>query len=217
MFKAVIFDMDGVIIDSEPIHKKVLLRLLEEFKVTVSDEEYKNFIGLTNTVIWTKIIEKYGITENVEDLVVRQVRENLKEIGERDVEPIDGIRELLESLKREKIKIGLASSSPMEGIELVLDKFRIKGYFQEVLSGEDLERPKPEPDIFLKTAKRLGVNPWECVVIEDSKNGVKAAKAADMKCIGYLNPNSGEQDISRADLIVESIEEINIKTLEGLF
>ena len=95
--------------------------------------------------------------------------------------------------------IAIASSSPRLFIEAVVEKIGIQQYFTIIVSGEEVERSKPEPDIFLKAARLLNVNPFECLVVEDSKSGTIAAKKAGMKCIGYLNLNSGEQDLSQAD------------------
>ncbi|TDT50372.1 HAD family hydrolase [Fonticella tunisiensis] len=217
MLKAVIFDMDGVIVDSEPVHEKVCKRRFKELNINVTDEEYDAFVGTTNTEMWTIIKSKYNLNETVEELVSMHLEEVMEYLRESDETPIPGIKDLLGSIKREGIKIALASSSPMENIELVLEKFGIGDYFESVISGENLERSKPAPDIFLKSAEKLGVNPENCVVIEDSHNGVKAAKAAGMKCVGFKNINSGNQDLSMADIIVYSIEDVNIERLKALF
>ena len=95
---------------------------------------------------------------------------------------------------------------------MVVSKFELEDYFSCILSGEEVENGKPAPDIYVETAKKLGIVPEECIVIEDSKNGVMAAKEAGMKCIGFKNINSGEQDLSKADYIVNSIVEIKIQS-----
>jgi HAD superfamily hydrolase (TIGR01509 family) len=128
-----------------------------------------------------------------------------------------GILELLSNLKKEGIKIGLASSSPLETINLILEKFEIKDYFDAVISGEDLKRGKPAPDIYLKAAELLSVCPENCIGIEDSNHGVCAAKSAGMKCVGLQNTNSGNQDLSNSDLKVDSIEQLNTLMLKNLF
>ena len=217
MLKAVIFDMDGVIVDSEPAHEEVCKRRFKELNINVTDEEYSTFVGVSNKDMWTRLKENYGLKETVEELISIHLKAIMDDFRERDEKPIPGVERLLENLKAEGIKIALASSSPMENIELVLEKFGIGDYFESVISGENLERGKPAPDIFLKSAEKLGVNPENCVVIEDSHNGVKAAKAAGMKCVGFKNINSGNQDLSMADIIVYSMEDVNIEHLKGLF
>jgi len=110
----------------------------------------------------------------------------------------------------------VASSSPKFFIETVLETLRIREYFKEILSGEEVQRGKPYPDIFLETAEMLRVNPQECVVIEDSTNGIKAALAAGMKCIGFINLNSGLQDLTSASIIVDSICKINYGLISNM-
>jgi HAD superfamily hydrolase (TIGR01509 family) len=130
-----------------------------------------------------------------------------------DLKAISGIVELLEEIKTMHIPIAIASSSPKLFIEAIVQKIGIEQYFAIMLSGEEVEHSKPEPDIFLKVAGLLKVNPSECLVVEDSKSGTIAAKKAGMKCIGYQNFNSGNQDLSNADFIVNAITEIDIKKM----
>ncbi|MFW5982228.1 MAG: HAD family hydrolase, partial [Halanaerobiaceae bacterium] len=213
--KAVIFDMDGVIIDSEPIHYKVNQDLYRKLEIEVSDDEYSNFIGVSNRDHWNILKDKYGLKNTTEDLVKRQIDSNIQHLDKSDEEAIPGIIDLLEELRINNVKIALASSSAMRYIETVLEKFQIKDYFSVKVSGEDMDRGKPHPDIFLETARQLGLKPKDCLVIEDSENGVKAAKSAGMKCVAYINPNSGNQDLSLANIKVDSIKKLTIKELDN--
>lgn len=217
MLKAVIFDMDGVIIDSEPLHLEVCIDLFKKLGLNFCEKEYSTFIGVSNTSMWTTLKEKYNLKQSLEELVEIQAKANLDCIKGKDISPIAGVRELLSELKSNNIKIALASSSPVEGIELVLSKFNIREYFSDVVSGEGLKRGKPAPDIFLKAAELIGIEPENCAVVEDSNHGVSAAKAAGMKCLGFQNTNSGNQDISKADVIVNTMREVNLCLLKGLF
>lgn len=216
MIKAVIFDMDGVIVDSEPSHKKVFEKILKNLNLEISEEEYLSFIGTSNTHMWTILKKNYDLKETIEELVSNQIKENIEDFRRSNEKPIPGIVDLLKKLKNNDISTAVASSSPTEGIKLVLEKFRIEDYFDNILSGENLKRGKPAPDIFLMTANKLNVEPKHCVVIEDSENGVKAARSAGMRCIGFQNKNSGNQDLSNADIIVNSIEEINLNLIDKL-
>lgn len=215
--EAVIFDMDGVIIDSEPIHYKVNQKLYDELEIEVSKEEYNNFVGISNSDHWKHLKEKYNLTESIEELIANQNNQNLEHLEGSDEEPILGIVQILEELKIENIIIALASSSSLRYIKAVTEKFAIDDYFSLMVSGESVDRGKPYPDIFLETADKLEVDTANCVVIEDSKNGVKAAKSAGMKCIGFVNPNSGNQDLSFADTLVDSMKKVTIGMLKGLF
>ena len=179
---------------------------LKAFSLIYPKSEYSSFVGITDFDMWTFLKRKYGLNLTIPELLERQARENIEHLKTIDLEPISGIMALLERLKESKIKLGLASSSPGKVIELILQKCEVDRYFETVVSGESVKQGKPAPDIFLLAAERLGVEPRQCVVIEDSAKGIAAAKAAGMKCIGYRNPHSYQQDLSGADWIVADFE-----------
>ena len=209
MIEAVIFDMDGVIIDSEPLHFESDKMTMKFYEKEIADDELNNYVGVSNPEMWGELRSKYELVASVEELIEKQFYFKKYLIGDRKLEPISGIREFLEELKSSGIRIGLASSSSREFIELILTNLEVKKFFEVIISGDDVQKSKPAPDIFLKAAKELKVEPLNCLVIEDSSHGVKAAKLANMRCIGFSNPNSGNQDLSLADTIVSSIKEIN--------
>jgi HAD superfamily hydrolase (TIGR01509 family) len=213
MPRAVIFDMDGVIIDSEPFHWEVNNRLFKSLEIHVSDEEYRRYIGVSNIAMWTAIKRNHGLPQSVKELAALQVKGNIDFMQTEHVDPVDGVIDLLAGLKNAGALIALASSSPYQIIGMVLDMFNIEKLFDVVVSGEDFEKGKPSPDIFLKTAAMLGVLPGQCIVIEDATHGVHAAKAAGMKCIGFANANSPGQDLSKADLIVGDFRALSIERL----
>ena len=208
--KAFIFDMDGVIIDSEPIHFQVDIETMKHLGCNMSKKELEKYVGTTNEYMLTDIKKNYNIKESIEEITDYKMKLTKRKIIESDLEPIEGIKELLVNLKENSIPAAIASSSPIDFINIVVEKFKIRDYFQYIVSGEEVENGKPAPDIYIETAKKLGFDPKDCTVIEDSKNGVQAAKSAGMKCIGFANVNSGNQDLSKADIIVDSIKEINI-------
>lgn len=214
--EAVIFDMDGVIIDSEPLHFQVDLDVLNGLNVRLVQHDLEPYVGMTNPEMWKLLKERHGLTESIDELIGIQLGQKLATLEISDYEPIDGIPELLAALGEAKIKLALGSSSPIRFIDAVLDKFGIAASFTHRISGEEMERGKPAPDIFLNAAELLNVSPAGCVVIEDSLNGVAAAKAAGMSCIGYRNVNSGQQDLSKADIVVDSIRDITVELLEQI-
>lgn len=211
MIKAVIFDMDGVIIDSEPTHIESDQLTFKNLGIEVSHEELNQYVGVSNPVMWAEMKEKYNLAEYVETLLEKQSYYKNYLFGSKKLEPITGIPGLLAEIRDGGAKIGLASSSNRDFIEMILNRLGIIRYFDVIVSGDEVKKSKPEPDIFLKAAEGLKVNPEDCLVIEDSQHGVKAANLAGMKCIGFHNPNSGIHDLSLADTVVNSITEINIK------
>lgn len=214
MIKAVIFDMDGVIIDSEPLHLEYLLKLFKTLNVSMSTYEYSKFIGTTSTYMWGIIKERFNLDHSVETLIEMDRNGFFDFLSSKhSIEPIYYIPELLNTLKKNNFKIALASSSPIKAISYILDTLKLKEYFNEIVTGDYVKKSKPNPDIFLYAADKLDVLPEECIVIEDSHNGVLAAKSAQMKCIGFRNKNSGNQDLSKADIIINSFDEIDVFNL----
>lgn len=205
MEKAFIFDMDGVIYDSEPIHAKAKKLVLAEWGISISDERLATFVGRSSRDFYgTMVKENPQCRASWQELANRKHSLYRTMLAEDDsVKAMPGIRDLLERIRKAGYPIGLGSSSTMEMIEMVLTRLDLKDYFSVLVSGNDLPKSKPDPMIFLTVAERLGVSPSICTVIEDATAGVAAAKAAGMYCIGYYNPNSGPQDLSRADMIVK--------------
>ena len=217
MINTVIFDMDGVIIDSEPIHKDLQQQKFDSLGITISDAQYKNFVGTSAKNMWQQLIQEHRLDISLEALLeadIKEYRDYL--LLQDDLRPIDGIIPLLDQLRRNKFEIMLASSATPQSIETVMDIFGLHDYFLHKVSGATLTHSKPHPEIFEVAAGLAKSAVEHCVVIEDSTNGVKAAKAAGMKCIGFQNPQSGDQDLSMADWIVCSISEIHPDKIPGL-
>lgn len=210
--KAFIFDMDGVIIDSEKLHSITKVQAIRSFGVDVreSDLNLESYVGRSAKSFFSDVIAKYPELGDDWEVLAKKKHELYQKIlrEDPDLKPIDGIPELLERLKAKGYRIGLGSSSVMANIQLVLGRFGIMDYFDAIAAGSEVEHAKPAPDVYLLTASRLGIAPEDCTVIEDSGAGVMAAKAAGMRCIAIKNPNSGEQDFSQADMIIDSYEEI---------
>ena len=214
--KAVIFDMDGVIIDSEPIHFEVDMQTMREFGVNISKDELNKYVWTTNEYMLNDLINKYKIQKSIKEILEYKMELTIRRIKETKINAISGIHELLISLKHNNIKTAIGSSSPKELIITVIEKFQLGKYFNCIVSGDEVKEGKPKPDIYLEVSKRIGVNQEECIVIEDSRNGVLAAKNAGMKCFGFRNVNSGNQDLSKADIIVDSIRNIDIEIIKVL-
>lgn len=217
MLKAVIFDMDGVLIDSEPIHFQAVIQVLSKYGLSIEFQYYKQFIGSTTYKIWEHIKERFELQEPVEELIRKSDGEKRKILDESGFIRIDGAAELVKEVKSKNYKIALASSSPYEYIIEAMNFLGICELFDVIVSGAAISRPKPAPDIFLQTAKQLQIEAGECLVIEDSNAGVRAAKTAKMTCLGFYNPSSGEQDLSAADHIIDNFSNIDTSFLEKVY
>ena len=215
MKQCIIFDMDGVIIDSEPLHQSCEKAVFQLIGVSVPDDVQSSFMGCTDEFMWSQIASMYQLSIDIPEILETKKSIYLKYLKEKKIAPIAGVVELLTKLFNNEFLIALATSAPHEQIDYILNTFDIKHFFNSITSGEDVSMGKPNPEIFLTTAKSVGVEPKSCIVIEDSFNGITAAKNAGMKCIAYKNPNSGNQDLSKADMIITSFEEISLNLLRG--
>lgn len=218
VFEAVIFDMDGVLIDSEPLHIQLEEDIFKEIGANISFEEHISFVGTTSHYMWEYVKNKCNVPFTVEELVEMDRKRYFDYISKHDdaVKPIVGVDELVKELHKRNMRLAVASSSPIDVIEIVVKRLKLENYFDELVSGDFVKRSKPYPDIFLYAAEKLNVAPERCIVIEDSNKGVLAAKSAGMKVVGFINPNSGNQDISMADMEIRSFSELDYEKLQNI-
>lgn len=217
MIQTVIFDMDGVLVDTEPLHRDAFFRHFAELGVTLTAEKYATFLGSSTRNMYQQFKAEFGLTPDVETLMSRKREFFGKAFDEStDLELLPGARELVLDLHRAGVPLQLASSASNETIHRVFKRFELYPYFDNLVSGEDFPQSKPDPTLFLHAAKLAGKPPHECLVIEDSANGVTAAKAAGMYCIGYSSPHSGGQDLSHADQVVSDLKQLSAVLIMGL-
>lgn len=216
MVKAVIFDMDGVLIDSEPLHFAAMVSVLKRNGVNIGENELERFLGDTNERIWTILKAEFRLEETIDFYIEQQLESTHHFLNEGNYTPIDGVVELLESLKKHHIPMAIASSAPPIIISNFIDKLKIGAYFDHWVSGNEVAESKPAPYIYLKAVAKFDAEPGDCVAIEDSVMGVSSAKAAGLKCIGFSNPNAVRQNLDKADKIVNKISQINIQLINGL-
>jgi len=206
--QAVIFDMDGVLIDSEPLYMEQEQRAYARYGVTLEPTELSKFVGTTQRYMGSVIKQDYALTEALEALMAQHQAQLLSRLAKEPLSAMPGVSALLTLLNNAGIPCAVASSSPRELVDIILRKTQLLTFFKTVVCGDDVMHSKPDPDIFLLAAKRLGIAPEQCLVIEDSHHGVTAAKAAAMRCVGYQNANSGQQNLSAADIRVEHHDQI---------
>lgn len=216
MIKALVFDMDGVIIDSEPIHIDLTVQVLRDVGAEPHPDEIYEFIGVRNEEMWTTLISRHGIKESVGQLLERQKAYKIERFFDSRLEPIDGIPDLIQKACSLGMKIALATSSPRYFAEHVLKNVGILSYFDALVTADDISHSKPDPEIYLKAARALNLEPGMCVAIEDAYLGIQSARGAGMKCIAFKNPHSGEQDTTYANFVVSSIREIELMDLNKL-
>jgi len=201
--QCVIFDMDGVIIDSEEIHKKAYYETFKSLGVDVSEELYKTMTGSSTINAFQKLVNHFNLNDIPEELVL-QKRKRYVNYFENDptLALVHGVKELIQFLNKQNLTLVLASSSAMVNINRVFSRFVLNQYFTAKISGADLTASKPHPEIFEKAAILGGVSKEQCIVIEDSDNGIKAANDAGIFVVGYENPLVSDQTLKDANLII---------------
>ncbi|MEN3322354.1 HAD-IA family hydrolase [Mariniflexile soesokkakense] len=217
MLKAVIFDMDGVIIESEPLHHYAYYNMFKDVHVEVSDALYESFTGKSTINVCKEVCDIFKLKETPEYLVSLK-RKHFEFVfnNSPDFDLIEGVLNFIKDLHDNGVTLVLGSSATMPSIERIFNRFDLNAYFIAKLSGADLKQSKPHPEIFINSVKASGFKTNECMVIEDSTNGIEAAKGAGVFCIGYDNFHSKNQDYSKADLVIKKFEEINFDKLKQL-
>jgi beta-phosphoglucomutase family hydrolase len=212
--RAVIWDMDGVIADSGPHHLAAWQEIFSRRGVNFTSQDFKQSFGMRNdNIIRNTLGEKMPQAEV--DAIAREKEETFRRIARGKIKPLPGALELIRTLKNKGFRMAIASSTPAENIELVTGTLGIADCFQAVVTGQDVTQGKPHPQAFLSAAQRLGVKPENCLVIEDAVAGVTAAKRAGMYCLAVTSTHP-RQKLKQADLVVDTLEEVTIKDIEGL-
>ena len=215
MINAVIFDMDGVMIDSEPLWEKTERILLARRGIDYSPDYRDKIVGLNQRDSGQLLVDTFDLDETVEDIINERIS-ILTSIYEKELELIPALMPLLEQLAGEGYRLAVASSSPLRVVTFVLDMFSLHNHFLTVVSGDSVGNGKPHPDIYLHTAEMLGVVPAECVAIEDSINGLRSAKGAGMYCIAIPDKRLTPDQFESADVILDSLRELTPETIKSL-
>jgi beta-phosphoglucomutase len=207
--KCVIFDMDGVIIDSEELHKKAYYETFNSLNVEVSDTLYKSFTGSSTLNAFQRLVTHFNLEQHPTTLVLDKRKRYVNFFENNpNLHLVAGVEEIIRYLYEKGITLILASSSAMINIDRVFNRFHLNQYFTAKISGADLKESKPNPEIFNKAALIANIPKENCVVIEDSDNGVMAANDANIFVFGYANKLSEGQTLENADFVIAHFNQL---------
>lgn len=213
---AVIFDMDGTLLDNNPYHLKAWQSFFKEHGKTLTEKEYKEKVsGITSAATIRKFFD-----DQLNDEEVTAYRHQKEEIYRRLIapymKPVNGLIPFLKTLQKENIPLAIATSATKENIDFTIKKLQLQSYFTCIVDTTMVSKGKPDPDIYLAAAKELNIRPEYCVAFEDSINGIRSAGAADMKVVAVDTSHQKEKFIT-ADLIIDDYTQIDLQKLKSLF
>jgi beta-phosphoglucomutase len=213
---AVIFDMDGVIVHTNPYHSKAFRAFFSARNLSPTDEEFaEHMFGKSNSYILSHFLER--TIEGDELRLMEDEKESLfRKLYEPFIEPITGITSFIEDLYRHGVRLGVATSAPVANLDLILTKVPLRGKMGSILASENVKKHKPDPEVYLTSATNLGVSPDQCVVFEDSFSGISAALNAGMKVVGVLTSHTVEA-LPPCNLYVEDYSEMSFEKIQELF
>jgi HAD superfamily hydrolase (TIGR01509 family) len=201
--RAVIFDMDGIIVDSEPYSVQALIDVLRQYGVEPTRDDLRRSYGRRVQDDFVDYFSHYGVTADVQ-VAIAHKDARYYHLAAGRLQPFPGVVPLLKRLRDRGYRLALASSGDRVKVAFGMQALKLNGTFEAIVSGDDVSRSKPDPEIYVTAARRLGVSPIECVAIEDAPAGVEAAKRAGMYCIAVTN-SVGRGQLRKADLIVASL------------
>jgi HAD superfamily hydrolase (TIGR01509 family) len=216
--EAVIFDMDGVLVDSEPLHFATTNAVLARRGASIDRAFYDRRLGLPEVDFFRDVVEHAGLREAPEALAAERIRESLAALAGPELLPMDGALECLLLLRADGRRLGLASSASRAQVALVAERFALRAVLSALVSVEEVAQGKPAPDLFLEAARRLQVSPADCLVVEDAVSGVRAARAAGMRALALPPPgHSGAEHLAAGALaVLSSLRELTPDRLDEL-
>ena len=214
MAKAVIWDMDGVIADTALYHLEAWHEVFQKRGVSFTEDDFRRNFGQRNDTIIRNILGA-GLPPSEIDIIAGEKEEIFRQRVRQKIKPLPGAIELIELLKEHFFSMALASSAPIENIRLIIRSLDVNNCFHAIVSGREVKEGKPSPQGFLLAAKKLGVAPENCIVVEDAVAGVTAAKRAGMHCLAVTNTHP-RVSLKEADLIVDTLEAVSVSDLERL-
>lgn len=199
--QAVLFDMDGVIVDSEPLHVAAFQAILKGYGHDLSNDQYKeHFAGRTDEAGLKQYFDFIGETVELPVIMDKKAKAYL-ELAADELKPYPGVIEFIQDLAKRDMRLALVTGSLKSEAEITLKAFNLTDYFSAVIAAEDIEHSKPNPEGYLKGAKALGISPADCIVIEDAPKGVQAAKAAGIYCVAVTNTHTAEESAGATRIV----------------
>lgn len=212
--KAVIWDMDGVIANTAQYHLKGWQVVFQKRGVNYTEEDFQCNTGKRSDSIIREVLGE-KITQGEIMAIIREKDENFRQLMKQNIRPFPGVLKLITLLKEHGFKIAIASSAPMENIQLITQSLKIHNCFDTIVSGWEVTKGKPDPQTFLLAMEKMGVEAKDCIVIEDAIAGVTASKRAGICCIAVTN-TTPKENLREADLVIDTLEEITVDDLERL-
>jgi len=210
-FKGIIFDMDGTLLESTEADYRAWKKVFSDYNQELTYERYAPMLGVKSADVIKNEIG-YSNEEDVKRILKEKFDYFVEYINENPIKPVFAAETFLKSLAQYPVKIALATSSRKEKMQLVLEQLNFLQYFEAVVTGNEVSNGKPAPDIFLLAAKRLNLQPEDCMVIEDGPIGVAAAKSANMKCVAITETHQAGQ-LGQADLVIDTYEHADIREI----
>ena len=212
MIRAFIFDMDGVLVDSEPLHLEAINLVLEAHGAQLSPVQNQVYLGWTEAAFWRSVIERFDLPGTGSEYRLERQRRLMTRL-EAGIPQVSGVVDFLARLDSLDLRLAVASSSDEVVIRTILDALGITDRFDTITAGDQVSRSKPDPEIFLTSAARLGVEPRDCLVFEDSPQGIQAAHRAGMRCVRVITETTREIECPPTDFQIEDFSDLDPRSL----
>ena len=211
---AVIFDMDGVLADTGPIHYESWVKMANEIGKTFKKSYFEATFGQQSVPITRQLVGR-NVDQNLVEKWAQLKEQYYREMLKDKIKPLPGVIELIEDLKSINFKLAVGSSGPPENVELLLTSLKIEHFFDTIITAAEVQNGKPSPEVFIIAAQKINVKPQNCLVIEDAPVGIEAAKRANMKCIA-LTTTHEIVDLRIADMIVQDLTYVSVNSILDL-
>lgn len=212
----VLFDMDGVIVDSNPVHKIAIQQFCKKYQLKLTEEKLATKVWGRQNKDWIPAVFERTLNSDELENYSHEKEKLFRELYENEIQPLKGLESFLIDLEKHHIPSAVATSAPLENVDFILAKTGLRKYFRSVLYDKHVDKGKPEPEIYIKAAAALNFKPSECIVFEDSLAGVKSGLAAGCKVVGVLTTHTKEE-LKGTHLNIRDFSEINLEDLEKLF